>query len=406
VRSLGAVVVGGYVNGLGLVRALAARGIATAVVTTKPYDIAHRSRWVSAVDAAPGIEDRPELLVEVLERRAAEWQGWALFPTNDEALSSLAQHHERLSSRYRVVAPPWEVARALVDKDLMLEAAQAVGADPPRCYGAASEATAALPEMRFPVVVKPTIGYRFAARFGTKLFVADDREALRRSVAKLVDAGLEARVFDFVPGGDDRIYGYCTYVDDRGEPLGGLTVRKLRQGPPLFGVARAAEIASTDRALREVTVELLRHVDFRGMAVAEFKLDPRDGGFRFIEVNGRSVIYNALLRRAGLDLAALAWSDYVRGERGFVGATGWPGLWVNVHADLLYTAFHRGAGRVGLGDVLSSYRRPLIDAVWAADDPGPFLLQWARTARAGVSALWAGKLAEQLVDRARVPGKR
>lgn len=36
----GAIVVGGYVNGLGIVRALAARGIPVAVVTTQPFDVA------------------------------------------------------------------------------------------------------------------------------------------------------------------------------------------------------------------------------------------------------------------------------------------------------------------------------------------------------------------------------
>ncbi len=66
-RSSGAVIIGGFINGLGLVRALAARGIPTAVLTTKPFDIAHRSRWVSAHEAVLDIEERPESLVEVLE---------------------------------------------------------------------------------------------------------------------------------------------------------------------------------------------------------------------------------------------------------------------------------------------------------------------------------------------------
>ncbi len=377
------------------------RGIRTAVVRTKPYDLAHHSRWISGTAEAPGIEHRPELLVEVLERRAADWRGWALFPTNDEALSALAQHHERLSARFVVVAPPWEVTRSLVDKDLMLEAARAVGADLPRSYGPATAATAAGEELRFPVVVKPKVGYRFASSFGTKLFVADDSAALHRCISKLAAARLEAQVFDFVPGRDDRIYAYCTYVDERGEPCEGLTVHKLRQAPPLFGVARAAEVVPTDPNLRELTVELLRRIGFRGIAVTEFKLDPRDGRFRFIEINGRSVIYNALLRRAGLDLTALAWSDYVLGKPAAFRSTGWPGVWVNMHADLLYSAFHRGAGRVGLADLVASYRRPLIDAVWSAGDPGPFVEQWARTARAGLTALWRGTVGEQLADRAR-----
>ena len=86
----GAVIAGGYVNALGLVRALAARGVATAVITTKRFDIAHRSRWATRGGSAPDVEERPEQLVETLERRAREWEGRAVLPTNDATLAALA----------------------------------------------------------------------------------------------------------------------------------------------------------------------------------------------------------------------------------------------------------------------------------------------------------------------------
>src|SRR5688500_13200118 len=101
-RAPGAVVIGGYVNGLGVVRALAARGIRTAVITTKPYDITHRSKWVRGHSAIRDLHERPDALAELLERQASEWAGWAVFPTNDEALAALGEHSERLSSRYRL----------------------------------------------------------------------------------------------------------------------------------------------------------------------------------------------------------------------------------------------------------------------------------------------------------------
>jgi D-aspartate ligase len=400
-QSPGAVVVGGYVNGLGLVRALAAREVRTAVVTTKPYDIAHRSRWVSAHDGVLDLEERPESLVELLERRALDWSGWALFPANDEALAALAQHRDRLASTYRVVAPPWEVASSFLDKGRMMDVARAAGVDVPHCYGPAVEATAALPELRFPVVVKPVVGYRFSSRFGTKLFAANDREELRRSISLVEDAKVSCHVFDFVPGPDDRIYTYCTYVDAHGEPLSGVTVRKLRQSPPFFGVARVAEIADDNPTLRDATVEILRRIGHRGMAAAEFKLDPRDGTFRFLEINGRSVMYNALLRRAGLDLGGLAWSDHVCGQPEPARPNGWRGVWIHLHADILYSALYRRYDRVGLADFLAPYKRPKVYAVWSATDPLPFITQWSQTAWEGASGLWRGRYRERLVDRAR-----
>ncbi len=382
--SLGAVIVGGYVNGLGLVRALSARGVRTAVVTTQPFDVAHRSRWVSDRDAVTGLEERPELLVELLERRARDWRGWAVLPTNDEAVAALAGAHERLSSLYRLISPPPPVARQLLDKELLADAARSVGAEVPHVYGPATATTAARDDLRFPVLVKPLAGYRFAARFGAKLFAARDREELRRCVTRVAAAGIPARVVDLVPGDDSCIYAHCTYVRENGEPTAGVTIRKLRQSPPSFGVARLAEISAMGPDLREVTVELLRRMGLHGIAVAEFKLDPRDGRPRFIEVNGRSVVYNALLRRAGLDLAALAWSERVLDRAESARPNGWPGVWVNLHADLLYSALRNE--HLGVGGFIAPYRRSVLEAVWSSRDPLPFVAQWSGTAGHGAAA--------------------
>ncbi len=382
----GVVVLGGYVNALGVVRALAARGIPTAVVRNKPFDLAHLSRYVSAHERVVGVEERPELLVELLERRAAEWGGWALLPTNDESLAALARHHDRLSSLYRLIAPPWDVARHLLDKTSMLESARAVGADIPTYYGPATAETAAS-ELSFPVVVKPLANWRFESQFGSKLFVARDREELRRCVARLADAKIDGQVVDLVPGPDGGIHQYTTYIDTRGEPQGGVTVRKLRQGPPLFGSARVAEVVDDVGELAEITVELARRMGLRGIASAEFKQDSRDGSFRFIELNGRSVIYNSLLRRAGLDLAWLAFSDYVTGRPERARPNGWAGVWINLHADVLYSTVRHHLDGPSLKEFLAPYRRRKLEAVWSARDPRPFVTQWSRTARSAALAL-------------------
>lgn len=356
---LGAIVIGGYVNGLGLLRALAARDIPVAVVTTRPYDVAHRSGWCVAHEAVADLDERPDALIALLERWARERAGWLLLPTNDEALVALSRHRDRLAERYRVAAPPWSVTRQVVDKRALLEVARAAGIDLPHRYGPAVADSVERGDLRFPVIVKPVLGYRFASRFGSKLFVARDRDELRRAVARLAGAGLEGDVFDLVPGGDEMLYAYCTYVDARGVAHDGVTVRKLRQSPPLFGVARVAEVVDEIPELRAATHAVLERIGFRGVAAAEFKRDPRDGRFRFLEVNGRSVVYNALLRRAGLDLATLAWDDLVERRATASRANGWRGAWTNLHADLLYSALYRHQ-RVTLGGFLAPYGRPRV----------------------------------------------
>jgi predicted ATP-grasp superfamily ATP-dependent carboligase len=380
------------------VRALAAKGIETAVVTTKPYDIAHRSRWCAAHAAALDVEERPEQVVEVLDRWRDTFAGWALLPANDGALAALALHHERLSSTFRVAASPWDITRTLLDKQSLGEAARAVGLDLPHCYGPAVPATTTLDGLRYPVIVKPNVGHLFFSRFGCKLFVAHDRSELETSIVRLTEAEMEGQVLDLVPGGDTAIYAYCTYVDARGNPCGGVTIRKVRQSPPLFGVSRVAEIVDDEPELRDATIAVARHVGHHGAIVAEFKRDARDGRFRFIEINARSVIYNALLRRAGLDLAALAWSDHVARRPVATQPTNWRGVWIHLHSDILYSLLY---DRLGAAELFAPYRRPKVYAVWSGADPLPFAAEWAYTARVGADALRNGSLGDLFADRAR-----
>lgn len=380
----GAIVVGGFVNGLGLVRALGARGLPVLVATTQPYDVAHRSRFCTEHVRLDDVGAHPERLVDVLRARAGSHRGWAVVPSTDEGVAALASSWSELERDFVLAAPAPDAARVLLDKNAMREAASAVGIACPASYGPADAAVLARADLAYPVVVKPRRSFGFAARFGGKLFFATTRHELAAAVTRLSDADIAADVQGFVPGTDADIWAHCTYLDARGEPRGGVTIRKLRQSPARFGVARVAEVASDPADLREATIALARAIGLRGIAVAEFKRDAADGVLRFIEINGRSVIYNGLLRHAGLDLAALAWSDYVDGAPVRATPVDWPGVWIHLHADLLHALVNGRREGLALADFVAPYRRPKIYGVWSAADPKPFFSEWARTAREAV----------------------
>ena len=389
----GAVVIGGYVNSLGVVRALASRGVRTAVIRTQPYDIAHRSRWVLESRTVGDLEESADGLAEVLEREAGRWAGWALVPTIDEALAAVQEHRERLSSSYRIVAPSPDAIGHLLDKQRMMEVARAVGVDTPHSYGPAEPVTATRDDLRFPLVVKPLYHPGFVARFGSKLGIARDRNELARWISEMGRAEIPGLVMDLVPGPDSDIYAYCAYLDQGGAPVAGRLVRKLRQTPPGFGDARVAEVVDELPGLREATVEIARRMGLRGIVSAEFKRDLRDGRFRFLEVNGRSMVYNGLLRRAGLDLTGLAWCEHMGNGRAAAGPD-WRGVWIHLHPDLLHSTLENRRGRMGFAEFLAPYRRPKVEAVWSSRDPGPFAAQWSRSLNQGAQAVRRGRAAE------------
>ena len=378
----GAIVVGAHANGLGVIRALAARGVPTVSVSTRPFDIAQHSRCVHERHALPSLHRQRESLVDLLDGHAARWPGWAVFPTNDDALMAVSQHHERLSRLgYCLPCQPWAITASLVDKDLMHALATASGLDVPTCHGAATPQTSARTDLRYPLIVKPNRHDHLISTFGVKLFVADDQASLDTAIARLASVGLEGLVFESIPGPDREIFVYCLYIDGRAEPSPGVTVRKLRQNPPFVGGARAAMVVDEIPVLRDATVALLRRARFHGMAFAEFKRDARTGRFVFVEVNGRPVLFNSILPPTGIDLVWMAWSDVVLGRRAEAQPTGWRGAWIHLQADVLATVRYRRFERLGIGEWLAPYRGPKTYAVWSLRDPQPFAAQTALLAR-------------------------
>lgn len=397
----GAVVVGGYVNALNVVRSLAPMGVRIAVVTTERFDIAHRSRWCDERIDLTGEPHFEETLHELLARNRERWSGRVVFPTTDSAMLALANLRDELPA-YRMVAPPPGVARLLLEKDKTEENARAVGIDTPRVYGPAEPEICARGDLRYPVVVKPVMSHQFAGKFGCKLFLARGPAELSEAVGRVGEAGLRARVLDFVPGGDDACYNYCLYIAGNGEVVAGLGMHKLRKSPPFFGVCRVAEPWDDD-SLRGPTVALLRRMGYRGMANAEYKLDPRDGRMRLMEVNGRPFLMAGLARLAGVDMMRLAWAENTGAP--FPGAryNGWRGHWIHLHADLLYALLFRRTEALSFGEYARPYLRSPAFAVLSLRDPLPFLMQWLRTLVEGVAMTFNRTRRKTLLDSVQPP---
>jgi hypothetical protein len=88
-----------------------------------------------------------------------------------------------------------------------------------------------------------------------------------------------------------------------------------------------------------------------------------------------------------MDVAGLLWADYVHGAPERVQPNNWPGVWVNLQADVLYSVLYRRHDPISVRRFLAPYRRPTIDAVWSVSDPAPGLAQLIWSARRGAGAV-------------------
>lgn len=104
---IGAVVLGGDYQGLGIVRSLGRRGVPICVIDDE-HSIARFSRFVRYWVRVPSLR-REEKIVQVLletERRLG-LQGRVVYPTRDEMVAALSRHREELSRRFRIPNACW-----------------------------------------------------------------------------------------------------------------------------------------------------------------------------------------------------------------------------------------------------------------------------------------------------------
>jgi D-aspartate ligase len=198
-------------------------------------------------------------------------------------------------------------------------------------------------------------------------------------------------VQELIPGAGDTQLAYCAFFRD-GEPAASMTVRRLRQHPPLFGRASTFVQTAENRELEEVSERFLRHIGYYGLVELEYKHDARDGRTKLLDVNARTWGYHSLGQRAGIDFPFLLYADQVSGPApAALSALAPAGLsapaatlrapagvsWIRLATDLPVALGELARGRLGLRSYLRSLLGADVESVFSRDDPVPGLAELA-----------------------------
>lgn len=285
-ESVPAIVVGAGLNGLGIVRSLAAGGITTHVLG-RSDGIAMRSRHGHKhILAAAGGEELLHSLQQLLTLPSIK-KGIrpVLFLTEESAVRTVSQRRAQILPDFRIALPNADTLHALMDKTAFQALAQTAGGlIPPAVSVSCTADLARLSGLRYPAVLKPAYKhYGYGATFQKAYVVAsaDDAAALWRDIAPVLP---DLIVQEWIPGSDSDIYFCLQYIGDDGIAVASFVGRKLRSWPLRIG-GTASCIAAPEYAteLSRLTCDFFRAVGFVGMGSMEYKRDCDDGRFYMIE---------------------------------------------------------------------------------------------------------------------------
>ncbi len=368
-----AVILGGSCNGLSFARSLGRRGIPTLMLESERF-LGTYTRYAKVVRLPPAeqfAEEWLRLLGHIGARLAVPG---ILFSTSDAHSLLVSRYAEALEGFFRFLVPDSETLERIIDKRSQYEAALAAGVPIPSVHFPASveEVDRLGATLAYPCLLKPYDSHEARAKLGAKVVVASSRTDLRRSYERITGMGVRVMIQEIIPGEDSELFGYLAFWDGIEGERAWVTKRKLRQYPPGFGDGSLQETVEAPEVAR-LSRLLLRALDYRGFVGVEFKRDARDGGYRLMEINPRTVSGNQLAISAGVDFPWIGYR-YLTGtplERAVVPRRV---RYVNEEWDVQAFFALRRTGLMSLRSWLTSLRGVRAKAFAAWDDPVPLLV--------------------------------
>ena len=368
---IGAVVVGGDHQGLGIVRSLGRRRVPVCVIDDE-RSIARFSKYTTRTVSVPSLRDEKQTVDTLLEiGHRLNLQGWVLYPTRDETVAALARYRPLLADFFRVPTNDWNTTQWLWDKRNTYHLAGMLGIPTPSTWYVREIADLEKITEDPPFVIKPAIKEHFFYKTKVKAWRANSRAELRimfQRAAALVGPG-EVMVQNLIPGDGRQQFAYCAFFKE-GRALGSMVVRRTRQHPPEFG--RASTFVETiDRSpLEAISERFLRAINYYGLVEVEYKRDPRDQEYKLLDVNGRTWGYHTLGLSAGVDFPYMLFADQigekVEPRRGRGGVN-----WIRLVTDVPTGVLEILGGRQNWRSYLRSLAGFQVESVFSRDDPLP-----------------------------------
>jgi predicted ATP-grasp superfamily ATP-dependent carboligase len=366
------------VNALGVVRGLARRGIPITLLDVDRRSMVRYSRFVSRRVSCPHPQESAEGFVQCL----VEWgRGLdhkpVIIPTGDAEVMALSRHRDTLETYYRIPLSPWDTVDLLVNKKRFFQEAIRRSIPCPRSYfpETTDEARNIAANIPYPFIVKAAYSHEFITHFHKKVFVVHSPVEFETAVEQLQTTGLDYFLQEIVPG--NALFLFYSYFSRQSVPLGVCGYDKVRQFPRDFGIGTLCRTIHRSQPI-QTAVDFLKSINYHGLAEPEFKHDPRDGQYKLIEINTRSVTMTLLTQACGVPMEHLAYLDLLKGNVEPAGPATEGVLWIDEINELHYQLSRIRRGLFSFSELSTPFRGKKIFACAAADDPIPLLVGLAR----------------------------
>ena len=316
---------------LTVVRSLGEKGIDVTVGESTRLSTALFSRYAKRRVIYPSPKRRPEEFLDFLENELKKEKYDVLITPEESTLLLIAKNINRFEGLTRFPFAGHNLIAKASDKSEVVKIAKSRGIPVPETIFIQdiNELERKTASITFPAVIKPRIS---SGSYGIKYVNPVRKDGVHgawlsngvNNKDELLSAYKEVHskypfplIQEYIPQGGDAFGVSCLF--DRGVKLKAVFVHKrLREYPITGGPSTLRESVVNDE-VKELGVKLLSAMKWFGVAMVEFKVDPRDNKPKLMEINPRFWGSLPLAIYSGVDFPYLLYKMAM--EEGFEAVT-------------------------------------------------------------------------------------
>jgi predicted ATP-grasp superfamily ATP-dependent carboligase len=267
---------------LAVVRSLGRKGISVTVGERAFLNTSFFSKYCARRLLYPSPRRSPDQFIEFLLKEIKENHYDCLFPMEEETLLLMGKYHPEISQYTCLLIPDLKKIEFVRDKRNLMQFAETHGIPAPRTYYLPPTQT--LPPWGGGegegYVIKPRIS---SGSFG--IVYVKKREDLIPSYQTVHAQYPFPIIQEWIPDGEGT-FGFSALFDEASNIKAAFVHRKLRMYPIQGGPSTLREGVEHPQIM-ELGLSLLQLLNWVGIGMVEFKVDPRDGTPKLMELNPR-----------------------------------------------------------------------------------------------------------------------
>jgi predicted ATP-grasp superfamily ATP-dependent carboligase len=290
---------------LAVVRSLGQKGVQVTVGERTFLNTSFFSKYCTRRLVYPSPRQAPNQFIEFFLKEIERNHYDCLFPMEEETLLLLVKYHSDISRYTYLLSPDLKKIEFTRDKRNLMQFAETHGIPTPKTFQIAPEPLKVqgsrpesnkvedrppsyrlrgldhgVDEIPIPAVIKPRIS---SGSFG--IVYVKRKEDLLPSYQSVHERFPFPIVQEWIPDGGG-IYGFSALFDEGSNVKAAFVHKKLRMYPVQGGPSTLGE-GVEHPWIMELGLSLLKSLNWVGVGMAEFKVDPRDGIPKLMEVNPR-----------------------------------------------------------------------------------------------------------------------